>query len=213
VQHATDDKDNFLLAFDGKWRITKGAKVYFEALFDDITVGKLFSSSGGNKSAYTVGTQLIPPGEIGHHFAMNAEYTKIRPFVYSHIFATNVYTNWYSPLGYTKEPNSEFMTVELEGTFFPLQITVHASRQNHGANLDTSQANWNVGGDIYYPHYLGAKKDFPFLDGHLIKTDRIGIRASYELLENFAIYGEIMNIKQTGTSSRTEKSIGFRWNV
>ncbi|MBI5059465.1 hypothetical protein HZB60_06760 [candidate division KSB1 bacterium] len=209
VQHSNDDKDNFLMSFDGTWRPVAGLKLYGEALFDDIIVGELMNSAVTNKSAYTIGTQTIVPREVWNHFDLKLEYTHIRPFVYSHFFATNTYTHWYSPLGYTLEPNSEFMTAELTGSFYPFYLTLHASRQNHGANTETE----NVGGDIYLPSAGDAKADAPFLAGRFERTTRLGVRASFEALENLWLYGEGATFTKSRAADRFETRIGFGWNL
>ncbi|MBK6767372.1 MAG: hypothetical protein IPG71_14090 [bacterium] len=102
VQHSNDDKDNLLLSLDGKWRPTPGLKFYGELLLDDVLVSDLFTGSGSTKNAYTLGAHgKYPHGVLGP-FDARIEYTKIRPFVYSHFFSVNTYSHWTSPLGYTR---------------------------------------------------------------------------------------------------------------
>ena len=209
VQHSNDDKDNFMLGLDGTWRIVRGLKLYSELLFDDIVVGDLFSSTGNNKSAYTVGAHGIIPRPIWSKFDLRFEYTKVRPFVYSHFFTVNTYGHWYSPLGYTREPNSEFMTTELRGTFYPVQVTLHWSRQNHGADTETQI----VGGSIYNANFEGNDKEFPFLAGSFERTTKLGLRVSWEPLPNLILFGEGMQIQQSRLNDRFETRAGFGWNL
>jgi hypothetical protein len=209
VQHSNDDKDNLILAFDGKWRVLRGLKLYAEAFFDDVVVSDLLKSTGNNKSAFTVGAHVVGPTTFWRHFDLQAEYTKIRPFVYSHVFATNKYTHWTSPLGYTLEPNSEFMTIELRGIFYPVQVTLHASRQNHGANSDGS-----AGGNIDMPRPDDPHNPiYPFLGGDLVRTSQLRTNVDYEILENLHLFVEGSHIEKTGEKSRFQSRFGFGWNL
>ena len=209
VQHSNDDKDNFVLGLDGTWRVVRGLKLYGEAFFDDILVGDLFNSTGNNKSAYTIGAHGIVPKPFWSKFDLKLEYTKVRPFVYTHIFGVNAYSHWYSPLGYTREPNSEFITTELRGTFYPVQVTLHWSRQNHGADT----ASKIVGGNIYTGNYEGNNTEFPFLAGEFERTSRMGVRVSWEVLPNLTVFGEGMQIEESKFKDRLETHLGFGWNL
>jgi hypothetical protein len=203
VQHSNDDKDNMVLGFDANWRPVRGVRLYGEAFFDDIVVSALTTSSGSNKSAYTAGIHLAGVRGFASRFDGGIEYSKIRPFVYSHVFAVNAYTHWTSPLGYRWEPNSEFMTAELRGTFYPLQVTLRASRQNHGS----------VGGSIYEPLSDAAKDDlYPFLAGDVVHVTRIGGSVEWEVLPNLRLRAEGNHCERTGTDNRLEWRGGFAWN-
>jgi hypothetical protein len=204
VQHSNDDKDNVVLGLDANWRPARGVRLYGEAFFDDITVSALTTSSGSNKSAYTAGIHVAGVRGWASHFDGGIEYSKIRPFVYSHVFAVNAYTHWTSPLGYTLEPNSEFMTAELRGTFYPLQVTLRGSRQNHGS----------AGGSIYEPLSDAAKDNlYPFLGGDLVRVTRIGGTVEWEALPNLRLRVEGNHIERTGSDNRLEWRGGFAWNL
>lgn len=210
VQHSNDDKDNTVIGFDANWRPVAGVRVYGEALFDDIIVSALTTSSGSNKSAYTAGIHLAGTRGLLRRFDGGIEYTKIRPFVYSHIFAVNTYSHWMSPIGYTREPNSEFFTADVQGTFYPVQIGLNFSRQNHGENT----AEQNVGGSIYAPLFDNNKNNlFPFLDGHVVHTTRMGVSAEWEALPSLRLRAAATQVETTGQSDRLEWRGGFGWNL
>ena len=203
AQHSMNDKDNFVLGFDGAWRPVRGVKLYSELFFDDITVSALTTSEGTNKAAYTLGTQLIVPRPFWEHFDARLEYTKIRPYVYTHIFAANVYTHWTSPIGYTLEPNSEFLTGEVRATFYPVQIAARVMHQNHGS----------AGGDIYGPLYSATEHEIiGFLTGTLVRTTRAGIQASLDVLPGLSLYGSATQVKTSAQPDRLEVAAGFSWN-
>ncbi|MFH1010361.1 MAG: capsule assembly Wzi family protein [bacterium] len=205
VQHAQDDKDNLLLAFDASWRPVRGLLTYGEFLLDDIVVDKLFTDDARNKSAFMLGLHMAPT--LWRFLDARAEWTRIRPFVYSHVFSVNTYTHWTSPLGYTLEPNSELLTGEVRATFYPVQFAVTYQRHNHGANPDGE----NVGGDIYAP-FSSSSGSFPLLGGQLEQTDGYGVRAVLELVENFLMEGRMAKICQTGSKARVETALSLSWN-
>lgn len=209
VQHSNDDKDNLLLSFDGKWRPTRGLKFYGELLLDDVLVSDLFQGTGNSKNAYTVGVHGIVPKPIWEKFDARIEYTKIRPFVYSHFFEVNTYSHWTSPLGYTREPNSEFINLRLGASFYPLYLSLGYERQNHGANTETE----NVGGSIYETNYEGNNENFPFLAGQFEHTDKINFSARYEVLPNLNLLFEIDAVSKSRVPDRTEWKAGFGWNL
>jgi len=209
VQHSNDDKDNLLLSFDGKWRPTPGLKLYGELLLDDVLVSDLFQGTGNSKNAYTVGVHGIVPKPFWEKFDARVEYTKIRPFVYSHFFEVNTYSHWTSPLGYTREPNSEFINLRLGASFYPLYLSIGYERQNHGANTDSL----NVGGSIYESNYEGNDESFPFLSGRFEHTDKINFSARYEVLPNLNLLFEIDAISKSRVPDRTEWKAGFGWNL
>ncbi len=209
VQHSNDDKDNLLLALDGKWRPVQGVKLYGELLLDDVLVGDLFSGTGNSKNAYTLGVHGMIPRNFWNHFDARLEYTKIRPFVYSHFFDVNTYSHWTSPLGYTREPNSEFMTARLGGSFYPFYCSLTYSRQNHGANTETE----NVGGSIEAPSYAGNDEKFPFLAGRFGRREEFSLSARYEILPNLNVIAQIAGISESRVQDRTEWWIGFGWNL
>jgi hypothetical protein len=204
AQHSNNDKDNLVLAGDMTWRPVQGLKLWFEGFLDDLTVSKLTTDYGGNKSAFTVGLQGIVPREFWSKFDLTAEYTKIRPYVYSHVFRVNTYTDWTSPIGYTLRPNSETMTVELRTTLYPVQCTLHWSHMNHGS----------LGGDIYTPLPDRNQKDhYPFLGGSPDHKTQSGARLSWEALPNLFLRAQAMLISTTGRPNRFETQAGVGWNL
>lgn len=209
VQHSNDDKDNLLISFDGKWRPTAGLKLYGELLLDDVLVGDLFQGTGNSKNAYTLGVHGIVPRPIWEKFDARVEYTKIRPFVYSHFFEVNRYSHWTSPLGYTREPNSEFINLRLGASFYPLYLSAGYARQNHGANT----ADKNVGGSINEANYAGNNAEFPFLDGRFEHTETVSLTARFEVLPNLNLNFEVASISKSKLPDRTEWKAGFGWNL
>jgi hypothetical protein len=205
VQHAQNDEDNLMLAFDASWRPLRGLLAYGEFLLDDMVMSKFFTDDGNNKSAFTLGTRLAPP--LWRFLDARAEYTQVRPFVYSHIFPVNTYTQWTSPLGYTLEPNSEFMTCQLRTTFYPVQFALTWQRQNHGANLPGE----NVGGEIYEP-LADESGPHPLLAGRFERTERVTLSAIVEPIENLLAEARIGQVRQTGAKDRTESALSLSWN-
>ncbi len=209
TQHAQGDKDNFLLSFDATWRLFRGFVTYGEFLVDDMAVSRIFTDDERNKSAYTLGMHAAPRGRW-RFLDARIEYTRVRPFVYSHIFPVNVYTHYTSPLGYTLEPNSEFVTAEVRATLYPVQFGILWHRQNHGANSEMPEYK-NVGGSVYWPS-PGLRGSYPFLDGVFGRTECFSLWGVLELLENFLVEARMSRISETNADARVETALGFSWN-
>jgi hypothetical protein len=101
------------------------------------------------------------------------------------------------------------MTTELRGTFYPLQVTLHWSRQNHGADMPDRV----VGGSIYTGNFQGNNNEFPFLAGQFERITRLGLRLSWEVLPNLLLFGEGMQIEESRAEDRFETNAGFGWNL
>ena len=210
VQHSNDDKDNMVLSFDGTWRPERGVKLYGELFLDDVVVSELLTSSGNNKSAFTLGTEFARQVSRRGSLDLWLEYTRIRPFVYSHVFAANVYTHWTSPIGYSLEPNSEYVSAELRGAYYPFALTLSLRHGNHGANT----AERNVGGDIAKPKPdLEKAQDYPLLGGHMERTLQRSVMLDCEALPGLRLYVQAMAITASGKADRLEWLAGFGWNL
>jgi len=76
--------------------------------------------------------------------SLRAEYTRQRPYLYSHRSESSAYVHYRDPLGHPAGPNSSDVAVWASYTPTPrLSMEVHASRTVRGRNTDTE----NYGSD------------------------------------------------------------------
>ncbi len=70
-----------------------------------------------NKTAWQVGAYWYTPI---NDLAIVGEYTRIRPFVYTHTNPKNTYTSWNDPIGHPIGPNADQIWLKAEYAFFRL---------------------------------------------------------------------------------------------
>ncbi len=181
LEHFYGDRDNAVLGIDAEWRVIPGIKLFGEWFIDDITTSKLGSDFFGNKFGWQGGAFIVNPFSL-KDVDFLAEYTRIKPFVYSQSFRDyNKYKQYDTILGHHIGPNSDDIFLKVRKRFSKfLNISFVFEQYRHGANSE----NNNVGGDPDLPHPLDENRDAPFLNGQLVKQKSWGGSVSYELLRN-----------------------------
>ncbi|MBN2090299.1 hypothetical protein JW964_11870, partial [candidate division KSB1 bacterium] len=178
AEHYLGSPDNMMMGLDFKCTALKNFKFYGELLIDDITTTKLGTDWYGNKLGYSAGAFWVDPFKI-QNTDVRIEYTRIRPFVYSHENSLS-YKHYDSLLGHRIGPNSDDLYFEINYRFSKFaKLTLFSEFWRHGENL----ANKNVGGDIDLPHRFGDDLEVNFLTGNLEKKNSHGVNFSYELFE------------------------------
>jgi len=182
AEHYLGSPDNMIMGLDFKCTVLKNFKFYGELLIDDITTTKLGTNWYGNKLGYTAGAFWVDPLKF-QNTDVRIEYTRIRPFVYSHENALS-YKHYDSFLGHRIGPNSDDLYIELNYRFSKYaRLTVFSEFWRHGANT----ADKNFGGDVDRPHISGDDLYVKFLAGDTEKINSVGIHVSYEIWRNFYI--------------------------
>jgi len=161
-----------------------------------------------NKTAYQLGAFWYEAFTI-NNLSWILEYTRIRPYVYSHVNIKNTYTAWGTNLGHRIGPNSDEIFTRFA---YNINMWVGASleyrHQRSGENIYDDGGNLvkNVGGDIFVSHEEGRENDTAiFLDGIRVDTDvfQAGIRIEpfrdfvFDIIYNYSIQNNLTkNIKQ-----------------
>lgn len=185
AEHTNGDHDNAAMGMDFSFLIHRSQSVYGELLIDDITTGKLGTDWYGNKFGYQIGTMIVEPFGL-YDVDARVEYTRIKPWVYTHRYPINVYDHYGSTLGYPTGPNSDEFSVEVRKRFSRrLRASLLWVKYRHGANPDGE----NIGGDIKLGFRDGDSIKSRFLDGVVEHRDSIGLDLSYELLWQLFIRG------------------------
>jgi len=180
AEHYLGSPDNAVMGFDFKCNLIKNLKFYGELLIDDITTSKLGTGWYGNKYGYLGGLFWVDP--LGLPNAdLRLEYTRIRPYVYSHTKKSINYTHYASPLGHWIGPNSDDIYGEVNYRFSRNMVaTFFFELRRHGAN----PADKNVGGDIDQPHGPDDSGYVDFLEGIRERWISFGLDFSYEVVRN-----------------------------
>jgi len=113
-----------------------------------------------------------------------AEYTRIRPYVYSHYNPEDTYTSWNQILGQSIGPNSDQIYTRLAYNFNEwIRAEIDYVHIRHGDNIYDAQGQlvFNAGGDPFVSHRDNVDPvDIKFLDGERINTDIYSIDLRFE---------------------------------
>lgn len=183
AEHYLGDRDNAAMGLDVTVLPGARTRLYGELLIDDISTGKLGSAFYGNKYAYLLGAYHVDVlGVAG--LDLRGEYTRIRPFTYTHHGVTN-FQQYSTNLGHRYGPNSDGWLTQLTyRPSFMWQVQAVWERIRHGENT----AGENAGGSLYTPwNYLTDPVNVEFLAGELRTVNHITFSLRCEIIRNGAI--------------------------
>ncbi len=107
IEHSIQDRDNANLYFDFQSGFIKNLEFQATFLLDENILSNLQDlDKYTNKTAYQLGVFWYQPFSI-NDLSLILEYTKIRPFVYTHFDSMNVYTAFGKNLGHRIGPNAD----------------------------------------------------------------------------------------------------------
>lgn len=181
IEHYYGDRDNGAFSLDFSWRMLSGLKIYGEWLVDDITTTKLGSDFFGNKFGYQAGVFWVDPLQFAGSDLL-IEYTRIKPYVYSHSLQDyNKYKHYDTLLGHPIGPNSDLWYLRYRWQpHRRLLLETNFQYYRHGANPPGE----NVGGNPDLPYIYGDPQSAPFLAGDRVTRASIGGEIRYEALRN-----------------------------
>jgi hypothetical protein len=178
AEHTNGDHDNAMMGADFRLIVHRSHSIYGEFLIDDITTGRLGTNWYGNKFGWQLGTFLVNPFNLDDT-DIRVEYTRIKPWVYTHRYPIDVYDHYGSVLGYHTGPNSDEFSAEIRKRFSRrLNMSLSFVRARHGANPPGT----NIGGDLLSGFRSGDPTKSHFLDGIVDRRTVTGIDISYEPL-------------------------------
>lgn len=181
ADHANGDHDNAVMGMDFRIFVHRSHSIYGEFFIDDITTTKLGTDWYGNKLAYQLGSFIVEPFAL-KDTDTRIEYTRISPWVYTHRYPINTYTNYGDVLGHPIGPNSDELLMEIRKRFTRrLHTSLFFSRRRHGKNPDGE----NVGGNPLEGFKNGDSKKAGFLAGNVEKAYAFSVNVSYEIFWQF----------------------------
>jgi hypothetical protein len=186
-QHYLGDRDNMLMSIDITYYPKRRYQLYLSLLIDDLSIGKLGDNYWGNKWAVQVGAVNTDPLGLDG-LSVGIEYVRIEPYVYTHFYRINSFSQHDQFLGYPMQPNSDRITFKAEywaGSLMRFNARLAVSR--HGDN----PPGQNVGGDIFLGHRQGDPETKDFLSGIEDNDLIISLDGSYEFFPEamFSIEG------------------------
>jgi hypothetical protein len=190
IEMSLQDRDNANMYFDIQTNFIPNLELQGTFLLDENILSNLSDLElYTNKTAYQVGAFWYEPFSL-NDLSLILEYTKIRPYVYSHIDSENTYTAWGVNLGHRIGPNADEILSRLSYNVNEwLRLSAEYRHQRSGENIYDKNGNLikNVGGDIFLSHGKNIPRDTEakFLDGVRINTDIAQVGLRFELIRDF----------------------------
>ncbi len=205
VEQSLQDRDNGLIFFDFQSHFLKNVQFQANFLMDEDFIGNLANLNRfSNKIGYQLGTYLYEPAGI-ENLSLIFEYTKIRPFVYSHQIAKNSYTSYTEILGNSIGPNADELRLNAIYNFSDrMQLNLLFKKIREGNNIYDANGNLlkNVGGDVFQRYRYGIDpEDMYFLDGERVNTSVFAMDFKYEPIIGFNFH---LGYNYSGVSNLTK---------
>lgn len=220
AEMSLQDRDNGAIFFDIQTHFIKGLQLQATYFMDENILSDPFNFSKAiNKTAMQFGAYAYEPFGL-RNLSMFAEYTFIRPYVYSHRTMRADYTSWDEIIGNNIGPNADQIMLNAEYYFTDkIKLGVRLSHTRKGENEYDEFGNLikNVGGDVFVPYTEGVDPDdAPFLDGIRINREDILLTLQTEPIRNFK-FEVFYNYHLKNYLSESKKSdrsfIGLKFNL
>lgn len=189
VEISTQDRDNGNLYLDIQTKFIKNLELqatFFldENILSNLSDLKLYS----NKTAYQVGGFWYEAFGI-QDLSLILEYTRIRPFMYTHFDVENNYSSHGVNLGHRIGPNAdELLTRFTYNLNEKIRIRGEYRFTRRGENEYDESGNLisNVGSDIFITHgEVPGNTHYYFLDGVRVNSNLLNFGIRYEPVRDF----------------------------
>jgi hypothetical protein len=191
IEMSLQDRDNAIAGLDFQTHFLKNIEFQGSLFLDEDPINYLQDITLiNNKTAYQLGTFIYEPFKISN-LSFIFEYTKIRPYVYTHTNIQNTFTANGTLLGHQIGPNADQIYSKLSYNFSgKTSLGFEYQHIRKGKNVTDSLGNVikNVGGDEYFAYRFGVDNDHPqFLDGIRINTDIFSLILKTELFRSIFV--------------------------
>ncbi|MFI5236924.1 MAG: capsule assembly Wzi family protein [Ignavibacteriales bacterium] len=221
VEHSIQDRDNGNLYFDLQTSFINNLELQATFLLDENILNNLQDfDTYKNKTAYQLGMFWYEALTL-NNLSMIIEYTKIRPYVYSHVDVKNTYSGWGVNLGHPVGPNADEILSRLSYNFNDwMRLTIDYRYIRSGENIydDSGDLIKNVGGDIYLSHESPPEDENAiFLDGIRINNQIVNLNLRLEPIRDFIFeviynYNHQDNISEAVVHNQSYGEIRFTLN-
>jgi hypothetical protein len=189
IEIETQDRDNGNIYFDLQTKFVKNLELQATFLLDENILSNLGDlEKYTNKSAYQLGAFWYNPIGISD-LSLIVEYTKIRPYVYTHFNIKNNYTSYGVNLGHRIGPNADELMLRSAYNFnewIRMTLEYRYSREGNNVYAEDGTLIKNVGGDIALTHGYVIDTDRAFfLDGERVNTNYFSVGFRIEPLRDY----------------------------
>ena len=205
--------DNALLGGGLAWTAWPGLRLHTQLLIDELTVGEIGQASWVNKWGWQLGAavaDVLVPGLF-----LQIEYTRQRPYLYSHRSRLTGYTHFNDGLGHPAGPNTSDVAFFLNYQATPRwRGALNVAYTRRGRNTDTL----NYGADplVNYNSRI-SDDDITLLQGVRQNSLLVEAYAGYELLPGLtleaALRAESTDDAETGLDRYLAPFVMLRWGL
>ncbi len=213
IEMGIQDRDNGNLYFDLQTKFLNNLELQATFLLDEDILSNLGDlEKYTNKTAYQLGAFWYQPLNL-NDLSLIFEYTKIRPYVYTHYDIKNNYTAFGANLGHRIGPNADELMFRSNYNFNEwLRFSLEYRYQREGNNIYDEDETLikNVGGDIALTHgYVFETDRAYFLDGERVNTNFFILGFRVEPIRDF-IFDISYNLnKSTNTTKNTKSELSY----
>ena len=210
--------DNVLLAGSVAWIPVNGYRLYTQFLIDELRLSEVGNDWWGNKWGYLLGVQMADPGWGPHRIRgldFRMEYTRQRPYLYSHRSESTAFVHSGDLLGHPAGPNSWDLSTFTRYMPHPrLEIALTTAFTRRGRNTETE----NYGSDPTLS-YNTRVAEYGVVTLQGVRQDQILVegRAAYELLPSLFLEGivryESIDDAETGRDRYVTVGGQLRWGL
>lgn len=213
IEMEIQDRDNGNLYFDLQTKFVKDLELQATFLLDENILSNLGDlEKFTNKTAYQVGAFWYEPLNI-NDLSLICEYTRIRPYVYTHFDIKNNYTAFGVNLGHRIGPNADELMFRANYNFNEwIRGTIEYRYQREGNNVyaDDGTLKKNVGGDIALTHGFVLTTDRAyFLDGERVNTNFFSAGLRIEPIRDFIFDISYNYNKSDNTTKNISSDISY----
>ena len=223
VERDLGSPDNVLLGADASWATPlRGLEVYGQFMLDEFIVDEIFTDSWTNKYGLMMGARLagLPTDALAlNELSLALEYTRLRPYLYTHRDPSTSYMHYNDLLGHPAGPNSE--DVALFARYRPLprvEAALNVAYTRRGrAPTDSSGNEINIGADPLKSFDERASEQAPLLSGVRQNRWLVEARAGYQLLPDLFVEAslrfESVDDAERGLTRYVAPSLALRWGL
>ncbi len=202
-EHNLGDRDNILMAFEGKWRVRPGIEFYGTFLWDELSWLDLFSQWWGNKFVFQAGAYWVPSSSENLP-DLRVEYTAARPWVYTHDEPLITFTSADIGLGFPDGPNSQLLYVESNWWLSPQSLWTLSYRHLKKGSVFGSSPT-----DNYDDRDRSLDDTTPFLLGEITSSNQIELQGNYRISYMLDWF---INISYLDNPQQLSGQIGVKFN-
>lgn len=175
IEMGIQDRDNGNIYFDMQTKFMKNLELQGTFLLDENILSNLGDlEKYTNKTAYQVGAYWYEAFSVPD-LSFVIEYTRIRPYVYTHYDIKNNYTAFGANLGHRIGPNADELMTRLNYNLNEkIRLNFEYKYVRKGNNIYDDNGNLikNVGGDVALTHgEIVVNGHAKFLDGERVNYD------------------------------------------